>query len=176
MSGKRLIADPDVAMMDEAIKAAYENTEKIMKEFGVDDCPYDLQHNLPSSMTGMLDVLIQETGRFVESYASDLLVSVNCMMEKLRSASGNKAGLYLFGLRKSGVDHYEYVRSNMLQNRGCPHRIDDYYRKIYAIKAEILPREDSGAADTLRLEMKEIGSQLAHELYMAVSAAGRKEA
>lgn len=70
------------------------------------DYSYGDKFNINAS--SILTKLIQEAGRWCESYASDLFISWSIIEETLKTR-GNRTEKYLFGFRKSGVDHKEWV-------------------------------------------------------------------
>lgn len=123
--------------MDILTKKVLENIKPIYRETG----SWSNSENAWSmNLSGMLTHLIQETGRFVEYYASDMLITLRHVDEWLHDKDFEHDAL-LFGLRESGVDHEAYIRSRLEQ---CTvysvekHRIiNDYYRKIYAIEGYI---------------------------------------
>lgn len=60
--------------------------------------------------SSILTKLIQEAGRWCESFASDLFVDWTRIEEKLKKG-GDINDIYLFGFRQSGVDHADWVES-----------------------------------------------------------------
>lgn len=60
--------------------------------------------------SSILTRLIQEAGRYCESFASDLFIDW-AGIEKNLSDRDYCGGVYLFGFRKYGVDHNSYVLS-----------------------------------------------------------------
>ena len=60
--------------------------------------------------SGILTRLIQEAGRFCESFASDLFTDWKGVENRI-SAGGEISEKYLFGFRQFGVDHADYVFS-----------------------------------------------------------------
>lgn len=92
---------------------------------------YGCSPNLSSIYTK----LIQDTGRFVEHYASDLLIDIKHVQEwedNVYNTMKNSYGrntvnipteIYYFGLRQYGVDHIDFIK--------CRH--NNEYRKIYKL-------------------------------------------
>lgn len=80
-------------------------------------------------------LLITDTGRYTERYASDILIDINSMerdiCNNLETVNDN---VYMFGIRRDGVDHFDYIKSNMIDYMNNHAYIREYYRKIYAIK------------------------------------------
>lgn len=79
--------------------------------------------------SSILTKLIQECGRLCESYASDLFVTWDVIMQKLREKT-METSVYLFGIREMGVDHNEFVLSRY-NNDGCYAKYQ--YRKMYRL-------------------------------------------
>lgn len=157
---------------EEAITLAYGRVEEIVDEAKLDigSDPDTLERNISSTMTGIHTLLIQETGRYVESYASDLLVSIEELdtalklagLKKIKDPGYKHKAIYAFALRESGVDHVDYVTSQMKNYRHNPSNFDYYYRKIYAIGIETV---DDNGFPAIKIEMKEIRKELGYVLW-----------
>ena len=119
--------------MDIFTKNLIETTEPIETATG-DWVRYRWDINLSSILTK----LIQDTGRFVEHYASDILITLRNLDDWLQNKNF-KHDVLLFGLREFGVDHEAYIRST-IENFGDPNTnqtlIKSHYRKIYAIEGK----------------------------------------
>ena len=104
-----------------------------------------IQINL--NWTNILTKLIQETGRLVESYASDLLYSLQnvheiltCMTEDIYSETCDEDMLqtsFLFGLREMGVDNttqilVKYENADVYNNR-----FGAEYRQIWKLDVKV---------------------------------------
>ena len=63
----------------------------------------------------ILTRLIQEAGRYSERYASDLFIDWECLMEKMKDRDFS-GGVYLYGFRRDGVDHRNFVLSRYSNN------------------------------------------------------------
>lgn len=157
---------------EEAIAISYDRVEEIIDDAKLDigSDPDTLERNISSTMTGIHTLLIQETGRYVESYASDLLISIEELdtalklmgLKKIKDPDYRHKAIYVFALRESGVDHSEYVTSQMKNYRQNPSAFDYYYRKIYAIKVETV---DDNGFPAIAIEMKEIRKELGYVLW-----------
>lgn len=157
------MTDESKKLYDAAISAAFEETEKISHtESYKAACGSDGKPNY--NVSSMLTTLVQETGRFTERFASDVIISIKSFEEALDEPFEHDDEIFLFGMREGGVDHYEFVRCNMSNYEYDCGKFENYYRKIYAIKLSI---EDSitGNSDEVKLVMKEIRKALAHELW-----------
>lgn len=95
--------------------------------------------------SSILTKLIQECGRLCESYASDLFITWNDIVQKLKDKT-MKTSVYLFGIREMGVDHNEFVLSRY-NNNGCYAKHE--YRKIYRLNIIV-------EGDLIRMELYEI--------------------
>lgn len=82
-----------------------------------------------TSLGSIYQVLIAATGRFVESNAADLLISIPHIENHIHDLTTTHDTVY-FGLRRNGVDHKAYIELRAF-NDGIVLR--DYYRRIYAV-------------------------------------------
>ena len=89
--------------------------------------------------------LIQECGRLCDSYASDLFIEWDSIVQKLKDKT-METSTYLFGIREMGVDHNEFILSRY-ENNG--HFAMHEYRKIYRLNVIV---DD----DLIRMELYEI--------------------
>ena len=58
--------------------------------------------------------LINEAGRWCESYASDILIdfeSVKAYLERLASGEESEGREFWFGFRQMGIDHLDFIQS-----------------------------------------------------------------
>lgn len=94
--------------------------------------------------SSILTKLIQECGRLCESYASDLFISWNTIMKKLKEKTLETSS-YLFGIREMGVDHNEFVLSRYNNNSHAYYG----YRKIYRLDVIV-------DGDSIRMQLYEI--------------------
>lgn len=155
------MTDEEKTAYDSAIADAFDKTNEIcVTECYSATCDSDGKSRY--NVSSMLTLLVQETGRYAERYASDIIISANSLMRCLDEPLAHINEIFLFGIRESGVDHYEFVRSNMDSYRNNTSAFEGYYRKIYAIK---LTLHDENGYDNVRLEMKEIRRELSHRLW-----------
>lgn len=75
----------------------------------------------------ILTKLIQEAGRWCESYASDLFISWSSIDEKLKKGEDINY-TYLFGFRQSGVDHKDWVEAKGINN--------SEYRSVWVLRID----------------------------------------
>ena len=101
--------------------------------------------NFDINYSSILTKLIQECGRWCESYASDLFISWNSIIKKLEEKT-MKTSAYLFGIREMGVDHDEFVLSRY-NNSGYFAMYE--YRKIYRLDVKV-------DEDVIKMELYEI--------------------
>lgn len=94
--------------------------------------------------SSILTKLIQECGRLCESYASDLFIDWNSIVQKLKGKT-METSTHLFGIREMGVDHNEFV---LMRYNNYTHARHEY-RKIYRLNIII---DD----DLIRMELYEI--------------------
>lgn len=95
--------------------------------------------------SSILTRLIQECGRLCESYASDLFITWDGVVQKLKEKT-METSTHLFGIREMGVDHNEFVLSRY-NNNGCYAKHE--YRKIYRLDVIV-------EGDLIRMELYEI--------------------
>lgn len=97
------------------------------------------------NLSEIFTILIQEAGRWCESYASDLLVDIDCMKKALsnpdgwtedkhyrKTEDGNDAVYFRLGFRQGGVDHREYIDYAMEHDTQKYY----YYRSIWDLWIE----------------------------------------
>lgn len=152
----------DMEQYDIAINSAYGATEEIICQEEFLAHSTDEKYNF--NISTMLTLLIQETGRYTERFASDVIISINFMTKALEDPFANNGALFLFGIREDGVDHYEFVRSQMKNNLGNPAYFKQYYRKMYAIHLTVQKFDDSDVHKAC-ITMKEIRGELSHALW-----------
>ena len=81
----------------------------------------------------ILTRLIQEAGRYCESYASDLFIDWHIIENDLNEgATITESKLY--GFRQSGVDHLDFIYSRF--SNSCPHHYHEY-RSIWKLDIEV---------------------------------------
>lgn len=95
--------------------------------------------------SSILTKLIQEAGRYCESFASDLFIDWRGIDSKLGDGTMETTS-YLFGFRESGVDHIDYVWSH-LENSIIDHY---YYRSIWKLDIEVYEENDR---DRIRMSL-----------------------
>lgn len=118
-----------------------------------------------ANISSILTAVIQDTGRFAERFASDVLYT----LDHLREIASEKFEcdrpldeVVLIGIRASGVDHNEFVMSRLLDTRRGPADYvypDHVYRRILAIRVQITPGENRFSAD-VRFTLRD----LTHEI------------
>lgn len=115
--------------------------------------------------------LVAKVGRFVETYQSDLIISVNAftkdidtMAENLRlqtDGSANADMIAVFGLRENGVDHDSYLLSQM--NGASSDVLTYYYRKIYTLKVNM--KIDTDGDLIVSSELKDVTREIPQAVY-----------
>lgn len=116
-----------------------------------DDAVLDIDgYNLKDmNLSSLWTRLIQDTGRFAERFASDLLFNIDQIEEILsfRPIDGPEHHLVMIGIRRDGVDGNAFVESRILDNyHGKPLpmvSVDHIYRKLYCVDIEISPNTDT---------------------------------
>ena len=106
------------------------------------------------NLSDIFTKLIQETGRFVEQYASDLIIECDSIRDAAKCPADNQSQFFAIGLRKYGVDGNSYVVNNMRNDWNSEH-----YRRIYGIA--ITYSDD----DAMHVELRDIQSEIAMLAY-----------
>lgn len=126
-----------------------------MREYTLDDFSQRKEFTQPINSEGynwdinyssILTKLIQECGRYCESYASDLFIDWQIITSQIKDKTLATSS-YLFGIRENGVDHTPFILARYNDNE----RYARYeYRKIYRL--DVVVEEDT----TIRMRLKEI--------------------
>lgn len=87
------------------------------------------------NISDIISTLIQDCGRFTESYNSDLFITLQSMHKELehRDAPITEPMLYVYAIRQSGVDSNEFMFNRINEYKDEPHALNDYYRRIYLV-------------------------------------------
>ena len=85
------------------------------------------------NMSSIYSFLIQEAGRWIERYSSDILYGFKNINEFL-SENGAFEYTEYFGMRENGCDHFSYIKNNLIDNKYQ----STYYRKIYAVQMKTI--------------------------------------
>ena len=132
------------------------NNSNTITETGYIDSDGKIEVNLSS----IFSRLIQEAGRWCESFASDVLVDIDSIKDCLKlkteewkddrhyekDADGNDMLHFAFGFRQSGVDHKEWIEETQKDE----HRKYHYYRAIWDLEI----RHDWKNAVTFKLNRR----------------------
>lgn len=107
------------------------------------------------NISSILTKLIQDTGRFCDTHADDILFDLEDIVKIAKHGVENMiphVTVKAVGIRASGVDGAEYIFNNMNNNWH-----DDYYRRIYGIKITHLVEHDE---DTVTVELRDIKAEV----------------
>ncbi len=89
--------------------------------------------NTSINVSAIASFLINEAGRWCEGYSSDFLFTWDEVRKAIDShiaGTNSDKDIFVFGFRRYGVDHDNYVFNRMRQFAD----VDEYYRKIYAVQ------------------------------------------
>ena len=107
-----------------------ESIERGKKVSGEDNCFYSTsQGKYEINMASIATKLIQEAGRWCDSYASDFLIDWRQIENLLESGEEEFDEVFFFGIRQCGVDHYNFILYRNINNVSS-----DYYSRIYALR------------------------------------------
>ena len=91
-----------------------------------------------TNLSSIFTRLIQEAGRWCESYASDILIDIDSIKAQ---AERGEPGRFVLGFRQFGVDHATFIESRL---KNDPYGKE--YRAIWVVDIEI-----DGKTETVRL-------------------------
>lgn len=114
------------------------------------------------NLSSIATKLIQAAGRWCEAYASDFLISWDetrsTVRKHMQTSDVLPADVILFGMRRNGVDHNEYIASRLYNN------IDfnsEYYRKVYGV--QILDyQNDDHEHKTVLVTLKDVTNEIGY--------------
>lgn len=113
------------------------------------DAPLTYEELCGINLSDIHTRLIQDTGRFAETHASDLLYTIPHIEEAVHDFKSMDDIIY-FGIRAGGVDHEEYIEANYKKDCANYFIERERYRKIYAVR--VAKTKDNGFIDvTVRL-------------------------
>lgn len=102
--------------------------------------------NSDMNISSTVNLLIQNTGRFVESYAGDLLINlahVYAMVRKHNVELKGESVVIGFGMRRQGVDHNAFIMNRLSETaKSNPFgyvSVEKYYRKVFVVTIDNEP-------------------------------------
>lgn len=107
------------------------------------------------NLSSILTRLIQDTGRFCDTHADDILFDLENIVNTAKHGAENMiphVTIKAVGIRANGVDGAEYIFNNMNSNWH-----DDYYRRIYGIRITHAVENDEG---TVTVELRDIKAEV----------------
>lgn len=119
-------------------------------------------HIMDVNASSILTKLIQDAGRFAESYASDLFILWESFMDTLKKLDKEiclteTAFVTSFGIRRFGVDGNYYLMQRLAETVNGPGsyvgsyvHAEHVYRKIFFLETTISP----GGSGSKRIELK----------------------
>lgn len=138
-------------------KEAVDRSEKIL----VEETGMLSLDNSTLNLSAVADVLIRDSGRFAEHYASDMLYGWE-QVKKLtapRVVETPENHVICFGIRKMGVDGNTNILKALKQTqrkRGDYVSAESKYRRILAVGISIVPPADGGTAARISAQVKNI--------------------
>ena len=123
---------------------AYDNADVSQSATGSINAPWSKNgnsENVSINTSGILTELIQNAGRFCQSYASDLFIdweSIQGYLNKLvYNNNNNTSELFIMGIRKNGIDGIRFTYSRAADFHKNDTSMYDYYSKIYALRIDV---------------------------------------
>lgn len=107
------------------------------------------------NLSSILTRLIQDTGRFCDTHADDVLFDIEDIVDIAKHGVEGRipdVAIKAVGIRANGVDGAEYIFSNMNSNWH-----NDYYRRIYGIRITHAVEHDM---DTVTVELRDIKAEV----------------
>ncbi len=135
---------------DSYFKKKFEDDNIPVVEEAVGDRRYDPceDETLCSlNYSDILSYLIKEAGRVCERFSSDLFVQWSNIEKNLREKDIMET-FYLFGFRKHGVDHEDYVLKKLQSPEVYGYNV---YESLYAMKIE------TNAENEIKMILKQVG-------------------
>ena len=118
------------------------------------------------NLSSIVTMLIQETGRWVEAYASDLFFTWDevccCINRHMKTTELLPTETFMFGLRKNGVDHNAFVISRI--NNPTDFN-NDFYRKVYAVQILDYKDDDEATDKHVIITLKDVTIEVNSEAY-----------
>lgn len=128
----------DETEFNAAVEKAYTQAKTIARESGRIRTDTEVKTNI--NLSRIYDILIYNAGRFTERFASDLIIDIHTLEKAIyENPLENKNRIFLFGMRRDGVDHNNYIYSNAESHAHQAGYLNTYYRKILAVKIQIEP-------------------------------------
>lgn len=91
------------------------------------------------NLSDIYTIIIQETGRWCERYASDVLLDLDNLRSIADGHEGNRDEMLIFAMRRDGVDHIPFFMSRISQSVNAFNRYVDtsMYRRILAVRITV---------------------------------------
>lgn len=116
------------------------------------------------NLSTIATILIQNVGRFAESYASDFLINWDIVEDfmKPRPILQEEDCIFPFGIRRLGVDHTTFLMSRLKESRhgGVFVNTDGNYRKVLALRVCITSAKDHNGYPEINCWLKDITDTL----------------
>lgn len=95
---------------------------------------YQSNQKCDINLSSIIQPLIENTGRFTENYAIDLLSSIKHIYDVLNDRNVTKPAYIFFGIRRLGVDHFDYIIARHADACQKKDSISETpYRKLYCL-------------------------------------------
>lgn len=114
---------------------------------------YDSKYNI--NLNSILTKLIQDTGRFCERFASDLIIDWDAIRNAVNESEFDElphTQVFAIGIRENGVDDNSYVVSRMKGSWN-----PETYRRIYGVAVQ---HDCKDSEMTVRVELRDIKSEI----------------
>lgn len=147
-----------------SLTQAFEKSDRVLADASGSVYP-NSQPDDTINLSSISDILIRDCGRFAESHSSDLLISWETVRDlvKAHDVSEPEHHVVCFGIRKSGVDHNDYIIYTLrrgFRRKGDFVYPDYFYRRILALGLSITPPEPGCSGIGIKAVLKDITSSL----------------
>lgn len=98
------------------------------------------------NFSSIFSILIQETGRFAEHYAADLITGIDSFRKNATELLNQNPQSHVifhsyFGIRQNGVDTESFLNERLTEaaQNNDYFKFNNLYRRIYAIRMTVIP-------------------------------------
>jgi len=116
---------------------------------------YDNTISIEINYTSIITKLIQEAGKYCSSYASDLVIDLNSLEEKMRDFSIETDSM-LFGFRDLGVDSDSNIINSSCYTNRLDNSINYTYRSIWRLDLYVSEYDEELRTKNIKMTLYEV--------------------